>query len=321
MIRVSAGSAACLGLATNKMDAYPTTAYFLSGNRCLMNCAFCPQGVGQNEVLNRLGRVTWPEYPWPEVEKTLVQAEKKGIRRVCLQSVRHEDGIESLLKLIARVKAITTLPLSLSAWIRDEQEAEELIDAGVDRVSVSLDVANPSAYREIKGGSLQQRLNLLFGCARNLPGRISTHIICGLGESEAEVLSLLNRLVEAGVTAALFAFIPLKGTPLEHREPPAVDSYRRIQAGYYLLREKAADFSSFAFDKERLISFGLPSNDLKQLLADGTAFQTTGCAHCNRPFYNERPGGIIYNYHRELNEEEKEASWSELVQSLTEKRF
>lgn len=321
MIRVSAGSAACLGLAANEMDAYPTTAYFLSGNRCLMNCAFCPQGVGQNGVLNRLGRVTWPEYPWPEVEKTLVQAEEKGIRRVCLQSIRHDNGIESLLALIARFKAVSNLPLSLSAWISDEHEAAELIDAGVDRISVSLDVVNPSAYQKIKGDSLEQRLDLLLNCAHRFPGRISTHIICGLGESEVEVLSLLERLVQAGVTAALFAFVPLRGTPLEDWAPPAVDSYRRIQAGYYLLREKAADFSSFAFDNERLISFGLPLNDLKQLLADGTAFKTSGCPHCNRPFYNERPGGIIYNYHRELSEEEKEASWSELIQSLTEKRF
>ncbi len=316
MIRISAGSAACMGLNTSQMDAYPTTAYLLSGNLCLMNCSFCPQANGENEALNRLGRVTWPEFSWAEVEYSLIHAEKKGIGRICLQSVRHADGIETLLDIIARLKQLSKLPISLSAWIQNEEEAVRLIEAGAERVSVSLDVVNPLAYQSIKGGSLQKRLDLLFACARRLPGQISTHIICGLGESEAEALSLINRLVEANVTVALFAFVPLKGTPLEKRLPPAIDSYRRIQAGYYLLRAKAAELSSFKFKNGHLVTFGKSVPQLKTLLAGGTAFQTSGCPDCNRPFYNERPGGIIYNYHRKLNRNERENALRVLFDSL-----
>ncbi len=316
MIRVSAGTAACMGLTPNKMDAYPKTAYLLSGNSCLMNCSFCPQGTGKNEGLNRLGRVTWPEFPWADVNDSLINAEKKGFRRICLQSVRHRDGIETLLGLIDRLKQWSKLPISLSAWIQDEKEAVSLIEAGVERIGLSLDVVNPSAYQELKGGSLDERLDLLLNCAQNLPARISTHIICGLGESEAEVLSLIDKLVEAKVTVALFAFVPLKGTPLGKWISPAVDSYRRIQAGCFLLRSNSARLSSFEFEKGRLVSFGIPAQQLKLLLADGSAFQTSGCPDCNRPFYNERPGGIIYNYHRGLNKDEIEKVLKELLDSL-----
>ena len=43
---------------------------------------------------------------------------------------------------------------------------------------------------------------------------------------------------------------------------------------------------------------------LKQILSTGTAFQTTGCVGCNRPFYNERPKGPMYNYPRNLSNDE-----------------
>ncbi len=316
MIRVSAGSAACMGLKATKMDVYPTTAYLLSGNRCLMNCAFCPQGVGDKEALNRLGRVTWPEYSWSDVETGLSRAERNGVKRICLQSVRYPDGVESLLKLVARIKNISSLPLSMSAWIKDGREAVQLVEAGADKVSISLDVVNHAAFKKIKGGDLQERINLIFDCAEKLPGRMSTHIICGLGENEREVLSIIDRLVKARVTVALFAFVPLKGTVLENRDPPALDSYRRVQAGYYLLRNNLADFSTFRFDHGRLVSYGYSSSELSELLSGGVAFRTSGCPSCNRPFYNERPGGIIYNYHRNLKKHEEEKARLELIQSL-----
>jgi len=133
---------------------------------------------------------------------------------------------------------------------------------------------------------------------------MTTHLICGLGESEEETLALAGHLIDAGVTLALFAFVPLRGTMLENAAPPALDSYRRIQVAVHLLRIKAASHASFHFRDGQLLSFGLDEEDLNKLLAGGTAFRTSGCPDCNRPYYNERPGGTIYNYHRPLNQQE-----------------
>jgi lipoyl synthase len=304
LIRLSAGTAACLGLTGSIMDAYPTTAYLLSGKSCLMNCAFCPQGFGSSAALKRLGRISWPEYAWADLEEKLARPEESGLRRLCLQSVRHENGIETLLREIGRLKKITDLPLSLSAWIRNPSEVKELFAADVERMSISLDVVNPEAFKKIKGGSQADRIKLLLNCAENFPGQMSTHLICGLGESEEETLALAGRLIEAGVTVALFAFVPLRGTKLENAAPPAIDSYRRTQVAVHLLRTKAVSRSNFDFRAGQLISFGLPQEELVKLLSDGAAFRTSGCPDCNRPYYNERPGGTIYNYHRPLNQQE-----------------
>ena len=54
-----------------------------------------------------------------------------------------------------------------------------------------------------------------------------------------------------------------------------------------------------AFDAQGcLLDLGVP------LPASGEPFQTSGCPNCNRPFYNEQPGGILYNYPRPLTAEE-----------------
>ena len=300
MIKLSAGTAAVMGLSGSRMDVFPTTAYLLSGNSCTMKCSFCPQGIGKSETLNRLGRITWPEHSWDEINEGFLAARSRGVKRVCLQSVRDRDGIKTLLKNVSAIKKISSLPLSLSAWVKDHEEAAALIKAGVDRISISLDVVNPDAHKKIKGGSLADRLELLLDCAYRLPGRMSTHLICGLGESEKETIGLINQLVKNDITVALFAFIPLKGTPLAGAKQPDLDSYRRIQAAYYLLREKKIDYSSISFLNERLVSYGLLQSELLKYLENGLAFQTSGCMDCNRPYYNERPGGIIYNYHRPL---------------------
>jgi biotin synthase len=39
---------------------------------------------------------------------------------------------------------------------------------------------------------------------------------------------------------------------------------------------------------------------LQEVLADGKAFETSGCPDCNRPYYNESPRGVMFNYHRPL---------------------
>jgi biotin synthase-related radical SAM superfamily protein len=45
---------------------------------------------------------------------------------------------------------------------------------------------------------------------------------------------------------------------------------------------------------------------------EGEAFETSGCADCNRPYYNEQPGGPLYNYPRPLTSEETQRAIQEM---------
>jgi biotin synthase len=60
-------------------------------------------------------------------------------------------------------------------------------------------------------------------------------------------------------------------------------------------------------NNDRIINFGIPKTQQHQIIQQGTPFCTSGCPECNRPYYNERPGGPMYNYPRpplpdEINE-------------------
>jgi biotin synthase len=60
-----------------------------------------------------------------------------------------------------------------------------------------------------------------------------------------------------------------------------------------------------------LIDFGVPEEQIRDVIRTGRPFVTSGCPGCNRPYYNERPGGPLYNYPRpplpeEITEIEKQ---------------
>ncbi len=66
-------------------------------------------------------------------------------------------------------------------------------------------------------------------------GNVSTHVIVGLGETEKEAVEVIQRCVDMGVLPALFAFTPVRGTALEAKSPPKLESYRRVQLARYLI--------------------------------------------------------------------------------------
>ena len=110
-----------------------------------------------------------------------------------------------------------------------------------------------------------------------------------------------------GVLPALFAFTPVRGTALEGKSPPNLESYRRIQLARYLIVNGKTKIADMHFNERGKISgYGLTNEALNAEVEVGLPFQTSGCPDCNRPFYNEKPSGPIYNYPEKLSKEEIE---------------
>ena len=303
-INVSIGSAGVLGLAGVAMDAVPTTAYLMLGGRCSMACRFCAQArTSQASALN-LSRVTWPEFPLAETANCLARAvERDAIRRCCLQVTAGQGYYEQALAVVKAIKAITDVPLDAAILPQTLDHVAELIATGVEHIGFGLDAASAQVFRRVKGGNRAQSLRLIEETARRYPGHAAAHLIVGLGETEQEMVETIQRLHDWGVTVGLFAFTPLRGTQMAHLSPPPLAVYRRMQVARHLIVGGLARAGDFAFSPAgSLTGFGLPN--LPVLLADGVAFQTSGCPDCNRPYYNERPGGPMYNYPRPLSTEE-----------------
>lgn len=296
--RLSAGTAAAVAGRATRSEAPPTTAYVMLGEKCRNNCRFCTQARESDARANMLSRVTWPTTEAAGAIIGIDAAYVAGrIRRACLQVVHDSGGRERAAEAVAAMSALSRVPVCVSSNLETVDDARRLIVSGADRICVALDAATPAAYREAKEGDWHDRWRLLTECAAALPGRVTTHLIVGLGETEEEMADTLAACIEKGVTVGLFAFTPVKGTAWAGRTAPPIGQYRRVQVAHHLLRRGYGREAIICRDG-RINSFAV--EDLAGLLVDGTAFRTSGCPDCNRPYYNERPGGVMYNYPRPL---------------------
>lgn len=69
------------------------------------------------------------------------------------------------------------------------------------------------------------------------PGKITTHVIVGLGESDKDIVDFIVWARERNIVVSLFAFTPIRGTAFENRERPSLERYRKIQLVTYLLEK------------------------------------------------------------------------------------
>jgi len=327
-IRVSLGSAILLGLAKGKVDTAPTTAYLMTYKRgkCTANCSFCPQANESHSKADLLSRITWPVFPINKVVDRLEKAVKgKEIRRVCIQALNYTDVFTQLLALVSRIKQRVRVPISVSCQPLNVENVKRLADACVERIGIPLDAATEELFDKVKGlaakGPYQWKSQFklleeavhVFG-----KGKVSTHLIVGLGETEKEMIRVIQECVDMGVLPALFAFTPISGTRLENHSQPQIEGYRRIQIARYLMLDGISRFENMRFDSQDCVeNFGIEKNILMHIVRTEAPFRTSGCPDCNRPYYNEKPSGPLYNYpkrisHEDLSEIERQLGVGEL---------
>lgn len=309
-MKISIGTEGVLGLKKIKMDAAPTTAYLMLGTRCSNNCVFCPQARTGKSVGHLLSRVSWDNATvnvWPLIDKAY---RKNMLERACIQVISQPGILELLSKELVKYKKATKVPLCISGGVNSIEDIDKLFKMGAERISIALDAATPEVYRRVKGLDFLKKLYLLGKAASKYQGKISTHLIAGLGETEEEMLEMIQVMYDKGINVALFAFTPVRGTLMEYEQPPEISSYRRIQIGHYLIKEKVCNKEEIVFKDGKIKKLPVEMEEIIET-AQGIPFMTTGCPSCNRPYYNEKPGGVMYNYPREMTEEEIKKAYEE----------
>ncbi|MBN1873229.1 MAG: radical SAM protein [Anaerolineae bacterium] len=301
-IRLSIGSAVHLGLRRAKMYAPPTTLYAMIGEHCVGTCQFCTQSRSSETDRKLLSRVIWPVF---DLEITLDKIKTTGgIGRICLQTLRYPDLVEDLYTIVTRLHTISQLPISICINPIPRSQLEALKEAGVERVGVGLDCATPELFKTIKPGFHWDRYLRFIEDVVETFGTGSVHLIAGLGETDRALLHRFQDLKAMGCHIGLFAFTPVRGTALTLQSPD-IGRYRALQVARYLIMQDQTFLDNMSFRNERLVAMNIAPEILAAALNSGTPFRTSGCPGCNRPMYNERPGGEIYNYPRLLTIEEK----------------
>ena len=313
VVRLSVGTLTQIFDGVEHVPVRCTTAYLMTYRRakCTANCAFCPQARESNSSADLLSRISWPETDLESALDALPEAE--GFERVCIQCLNYPRVVEDVVYLVQRIRSVTDLPISIAIGPISEQQMERLRTAGVNNIGIALDAATPEIFDKVKGRerrssyTWEKHISALRTALRVFgKGHVTTHLIIGLGESESEALCFLKQMGRMGVTVGLFAMTGVKGTALEDMPPPPLPVYRRVQVARYILANNILLPEQLYINERGTIAVDIAPEKLREILATGEAFQTSGCKGCNRPLYNERPSGPLYNYHRPLTQEEIE---------------
>lgn len=314
-IRVSTGSATVLGLVNAKIDAPPTTIYLMTylPEKCNANCGFCPQARESRSRMDLLSRVSWPVFSTKLVLNEIKGAfEGAKMKRVCIQALNYPDVFDHLLALLRAICEHAHVPISVSCQPLRRESIVALAEGGAERIGIPLDAATEEVFTKTKGAyvrgpySWENQLRLLreavdiFG-----KGKVSTHLIVGLGETQREMVKMIQECVNMNVVPGLFAFTPIPGTTLADNAPPTIEEYRQIQLARCLILHRIDRFEEMSFDdKGNLVSFSVDEKTLMKVIDKGEPFVTSGCPGCNRPYYNEKPSGPMFNYPRNLTQNE-----------------
>ncbi|MBO8126063.1 MAG: radical SAM protein [Firmicutes bacterium] len=279
---------------------------------CRGRCSYC--GLAQERLVPSSGRtfirVRWPVYP---LETVLRQVENHphSLERVCISMLTHPKALQDTVELVRRFKGETDLSISAlvapSAMADLEGSLTAIKDAGADRCGIAIDAATPQLFARhrgegVKGPHRWERFWQAVETAVQVfgPFKVGIHLIVGLGESEEEMVRVIQEAQDQGAHTHLFSFFPEPGSALAAHLQPPLGQYRRIQLARYLINERGHTAQKMTFSEGKITDFGYP--DLAEVIEEGEAFLTSGCPGktcryaCNRPYGNERPSEAIRNF-------------------------
>ncbi|MCD6503625.1 MAG: radical SAM protein [Thermoplasmata archaeon] len=284
-IRVSIGTAAKLGLVDIRVDAPMYTGYLMTPHACNASCAYCAQGFG---VKSRLSRVVWPEFDFDTILKAL--KEKNCFKRICLQVTYNIEAHRAMISYTRILSGLSSV--SVSFYPMNHYEIQLVKEAGADYIGISLDVASRELfkkYREYETITWENTFDMLKYAVKVFgKGHVISHVIVGLGETDKDLIRVLEKMSDLGVVPSLMAFTPVPGTPLENYSPPSIERYRAIQVALELITHGIRFHYDNFDEKGRLVSYPLDEGTIGRIIGNKT-FMVKGCPWCTRPYYNENP--------------------------------
>ena len=321
-VQMSTAAAITLGVVQGKMYRCACTRclnlLLTYPEGCRANCAYC--GLARHREAERdyadrnFIRVDWPAVPLDTVIDIVARdAAASPFHRMCISMITHprsdQDTVSVLKRWTERVDP-STIPVSIlsNPTTMTREDVVRLHELGADIFTVALDAATPEIFDRTRGKGVQSphtwaKYWEILMDARDVfgPQKFGAHIIIGMGETEQQALSLVQRLVDLGGHSHMFCFFPEKGSLMDHLPATPRDQWRRVQLGRYLIDYRGVRVEQMRFDGEgRVRDFGIPQGELDEVIDAGVAFRTSGCpgkfaedvSACDRPYGDSPPSNI-----------------------------
>ena len=130
-------------------EAEPVCLYLETTNRCNLLCETCPRTF---EALEPPADMSWDLF-------THIVDQFPRIARVVLHGVGEPMMVRSLPRMVRYLKERGTYVLfNTNGTLLTEKKGRELIAAGLDELRVSLDAAEPAAFRAVRGKDFFARI-------------------------------------------------------------------------------------------------------------------------------------------------------------------
>ncbi len=285
---------------------------------CRANCAYC--GLARHREAERdyadrnFIRVDWPAVPLEQVIDIVARDPAASpFHRMCISMITHpRSDADTVAVLEAWTRRIDpgAIPVSIlsNPTTMERADVVRLKDLGAEIFTVALDAATPAIFERTRGKGVQsphkwEKYWEILLAARDVfgPRRFGAHVIIGMGETEAEALALVQRIVDLGGHSHLFCFFPERGSLMDHLPATPRDQWRRVQLARYLIDYAGARVERMRFDEQgRVVDYGVPAGELDRIVREGVAFRTSGCpgkfrddvSACDRPYGDSPPSDI-----------------------------
>ncbi|HEC19762.1 MAG TPA: GTP 3',8-cyclase MoaA [Gammaproteobacteria bacterium] len=184
-------------------------------DRCDLRCFYClPKGFKNFEE---------PEHwlTFDEIERVIRAFGALGTRRVRITGGEPlvRKNLPALAARLQKLPGIDDLSLSTNA-VKLARHAEDLHNAGVRRLNISLDSLDAKRFQQITGGKLQKVLDGLMAAKAAGFSPIKINMVVMKGVNEDEVEAMVDFCIEHGFTLRFIETMPMGSTGRE-----AVDHY------------------------------------------------------------------------------------------------
>ncbi|MDD5004159.1 MAG: radical SAM protein, partial [Acidithiobacillus sp.] len=283
---------------------------------CRANCTYC--GLARHREESRdyadrnFIRVDWPTVRVDEMLERIARNSDKGqFQRMCISMITHPDSDHDTQVMLKRwMEVAPHIPASIlsNPTTMDKQDLIDLKAMGADIFTVALDAVTPEIFERTRGKTVQSPHSwdkywqtIEWAAEIYGPEKFGAHLICGMGETEQEILAVCQKMKDMGGHNHMFAFFPEKGSMMEDWDAVPQDHWRRVQLGRFLIDYAGGRYEDMEFDQYgRVLSFGYPQAELEDIIDSGKPFQTSGCpgkddeevSACNRPYGDSSPSDI-----------------------------
>ncbi len=213
-----------------------------------------------------------------EIERVVRLAAQLGIEKVRVTGGEPllRQGVESLVARLAQIPGVTDLAMTTNGFLFP-QKGRALREAGLQRVSFSLDSLDPANFKKITGRDGLRSVLASIDLAQELgfrPVKANAVIIRGLNDHEVEPLAGFAR--HKDLSFRFIEFMPLDSGRAWQKElvVPGREILERLQARFDLRPVKPSNVSETA----KRWSFADGRGEIGIIAPVSEPF----CGHCNR---------------------------------------